>query len=39
MIDGVLVSVFYLFFCPAHKGPVPPKRGAPAAVPCDSRAS
>lgn len=33
MIDGVLVSVFYLFFCPAHRGAVPPKRGAPPLCP------
>ena len=39
MIDGVLVSVFYLFSARPIEGPVPPKRAPPAAVPCDSRAS
>ena len=29
MIDGVLVSVFYLFFCPAHRGPRPAQAGCP----------
>lgn len=29
MIDGVLVSVFYLFFCPAHRGARPAQAGRP----------